>query len=113
MIFGYIEDGQMWIYQNIDEAISDWSSHLIDILGQVVIFYNEKGKYLEPSPVYAKKKWYQFKPSIEHVTFKEKDPIEAHMDKLDYLIHYETISVRQNSSINSLDELKKKIKYEL
>ncbi|MGH1540092.1 MAG: hypothetical protein ACRBHB_06700 [Arenicella sp.] len=113
MIFGYMEYHEMRIYKDLAEVIKEWGNYPIDVLGEVVIFYTESGKYLEPSPVYAKRKWYQIKPSIDHLTFKETVPSEANMDELCYLVHCETSKIFDNKFVNSVDSLKEKISYEI
>ena len=110
LIIGYIESGEIQIYSTEREALRQWAAYSMDILSEVVIFYTIQGKYLEPSPVYEDKKWYQMNASISAIALNATDPESAGKDSLIYLLENETTSLKPNIHISSLEELIKKVK---
>ena len=110
LIIGYIESGEIQIYSTDREALRQWEACSVDILSEVVLFYTIQGKYLEPSPVYKKRKWYQMNASITAITLNATDPESVGKDSLLYLLENETTSLKPNIHISSLEELIKKVK---
>ena len=112
MIIGYIEDGEVQIYRDLDEALAEWGPYPADIISDVVIFYTLEGKYLEPTPIYSKRKWFQLEPKIVDVTFEERDPKEGQEDEIGYLVHSEALRLKNNLYIDSIEELKELVPWE-
>ena len=110
LIIGYFESGEIQIYSTLRDALQEWEAYSVDILSEVVLFYTIQGKYLEPSPVYKKRMWYQKSASISAVTLNATDPESVGKDSLIYLLENEVTSLKPNIHIGSLEELIKKVK---
>ena len=107
MIIGYLETGEVRVYSNLSEAMEEWANFPTDILSDVILFYDLEGQFYQPSPKYAKRRWYQLSSKIESFAFSPCDPKDIHEDTLGYLLHYEATKLQENPHIKSLDALRK------
>lgn len=108
MIIGIVESGEARIYRNIDAVLDEWGSYLEDLLSGVITLYAESGKYLEPSGIYAERRWYQLRRKLSGVQFQERSPGNAGEDELAYMIQFEVTNLQSNPFFNSLEDLRKR-----
>lgn len=106
MIIGFVENGEIQIYDNIDHAMSEWGRYPSDIMSDVIIFFEEDGAWLKPIPNYAPRTWYRWFNKLISVNFKRSIKNDNYQDSINYLINHETIKLAENKYFSSLKELK-------
>ena len=112
MIIGMMETREIRIYASIDDALAEWGAFPTDLLSDVIIFYDQDGRYLQPIANYApKKKWFQLRPKIYSIQLRRETAISPLQDPLPYVLHYEAISLVPNPWVDSLERLRSMYPY--
>lgn len=110
MIVAYIEDGSVEIYASLEEAMLVWGKYLEDIISDVVIFYDNDGAWLKPQEQYEIPKWYRLRKKIIGVSFGgveiPNNEFGYGQDPIGYLVAHEAKSLKPNTFVHSLEELK-------
>jgi hypothetical protein len=105
MIIGFIEFGEIRVYEDISHVLDAWAKFPTDLLSDVIVLYDDDGTWLEPVATYRKRKWFPWLKTIESVQLVRNEN-DHHQDSLPYLLHNEAKSLATNHLVKSLQELR-------
>ncbi len=108
MIVGFVENGEVRVYENLPQAMDEWAEFPIDLLSDAIVLYDDDGTWLKPVASYAPREWFPWLKRLVAVEMIRSDPSDEPPDELGYLLHHEAVSVVPNSVVGSLDELRQR-----
>lgn len=108
MIVGFVEDGQVRVYESLDGVMAEWGNFPSDLLSEVILLYDEDGTWLMPEGVYERWTFLPWPQRLRSVTFERANASEHGRDELGYLLVYEALSLAPNTRFASLDELRER-----
>jgi hypothetical protein len=113
MIIGYLEDGHVRIYPDLDAALEEWAPYPTDLLSDVVRLYQDDGVWLKPEAVYVPRRWLPWLTRLSHVNLKPADAASEQEDTLEYLLAHEAVALVPNKHVTSLDQLRQRYPYRI
>lgn len=58
MITGFVEDGEVRVYETLSQAMDEWGQHPTDLLSDVIVLFDDDRTWLKPVASYASRKWF-------------------------------------------------------
>ena len=108
MIVGFVEGGEVRVYESLDKVMIEWGKFPFDLLSEVITLYDEDGTWLMPSGIYEPRKFLPWLKRLSSVTFERASATEHARDELGYLLAYEAASLVQNAQVSSLEDLRRR-----
>ena len=105
MIIGVLEDGEVRLFENIDETMAHWGSNPTDVLSQVIVFYDGDGVWLEPVVTKGPRRWFGLRDGSKAFTLRRNDAPADSVDAIELAL-FEATSLMANRHFGSLDELR-------
>lgn len=109
MIIGLVENGTVKIYEDIKQVLKEWGQYPTDLLSEVIILYNEKGTWLEPIAKYSSQRYFKWLKKLEKIEFIDNS--DHYQDSLEYMLHFEALTLENNKYFKTLDELRSQYPY--
>jgi hypothetical protein len=108
MIVGFVEGGEVRVYESLDKVMVEWGKFPFDLLTEVITLYEDDGTWLMPSGVYEPRKFLPWLKRLSSVTFERASATEHARDELGYLLAYEAASLAPNTQVSSLEDLRRR-----
>ena len=108
MIFAFVEDGTLEVYDSVADAVREHEG--IDVESGTVRFYDERGVYLEPrfSGPNRRGKWLGLFPWFSSGVYDLVANLEAHEDSF-ALALYEARALAPNRWFGSLEQVRSRL----
>jgi hypothetical protein len=108
MIIGFVEDGEVRVYDDLSQAMEEWARFPEDLLSDVIVLYDDDGAWLKPVPSYAPRTWFPWRRKLLSVDMVRAVKDGDQQDSLGYLLSHEAASLAPNHLVSSLEELRLK-----
>lgn len=105
MIIGVIENGEVRIYENVDEVLNEWKAYVSDVQSEVVVFYDDCGTWLEPVFNELPKNWFELGKRIELLGLQPNSCNAKWIDPINLAL-YEASTLHPNRYFSNLEELR-------
>ena len=109
MIIGVLENGDVTLFDNLDQVMREWGRHPADVASEVITFYDEDGVWLEPL-VTMRRRWLGLGQRIDSFTLRRNPSPGPGIDPVGLAL-FEATSLTSNPHVKSLDELRTKFPF--
>ncbi len=105
MIFGFVEGGEVRVFDDLAHAIREWAPYPEDVESEVIVFYDSDGIWLKPVTTSEPRRLMGLLPGAKRFELVREAAQDSDVDPI-WLALFEASTLVPNAHVGSLAELR-------